>query len=98
MALTVYDGADGDSEMEMDGIARYRPGTDNGRGYWVAELDPKSFRRIEIQRRESVAFDFPCFHCGTDIYEWLCIHGLNDTTTCPHCGGLVDEAIRAPNS
>jgi hypothetical protein len=98
MALTVYDPGDGDSEMEMDGIAHYRPATDNRPGYWFAKFDPKSFRRVDIQRREAGALDFPCFHCGADIYGRLGSHGWDDTATCPDCGGLVNEATLAPNS
>jgi len=94
MDLVVYDSSDGDETMEMDGKASYR----NDR--WSAVLSPTSFRRVPNQSVSAELLDFPCFHCfhcGTDIYPWLCEHTLQDDTLCPTCGGKVREAVRKPS-
>jgi hypothetical protein len=92
MKLVVYDPSDGDEVMEMEGMAAYR------HGRWGAVLDASSFRRVPNQSVSEPPFDFPCFHCGKDIYGWLCESKLQEDTACPECRGLVKEALRKPVS
>jgi hypothetical protein len=90
MALLIYDSGDGDQDMEIEGVAKYKS------GHWSAELNPATFRRVPRQSA-GTAFDFLCFHCGKDIYEWLCEHKLKADTMCPHCGGYIREALHTPD-
>ncbi len=95
MLLTLYDASDGNEVMEMNGVARYHPPDSGQGGYWYAELDPASFRRVPAVEKNT-AFDFPCFHCGAEIYDWLCKHP-GEERRCPQCGGLIDQAYLPPD-